>query len=172
MICSKTSSNLISASFVPLNCQTGPHSLPCRWTLRKYTTGLWAWWLVASLSKGSCCSPLTAYSSPFFSASCLCNLILLGIPFCYFLYLTSKIFVCCFKISIVVPRIPDKYATLQNVSGCLLGVFKPQTIYPTKCIEHLLCAQLYSRSHRYHEQIRQNCCLMNLHYSWGERTDI
>lgn len=43
--------------------QTGPHSFQCKWTLTKHTMDLGVWWLIATLSKGSCYSSLTAYSS-------------------------------------------------------------------------------------------------------------
>lgn len=109
--------------------------------------------------KGSCCSSLTAYSSPcsfYLESHSVISFILLPI----FLFVVLKLTLPFLESQISMPNF--------RTEGCLLGVFRSEIMYPTKRIEHLLCAGLCSTSCRYNnEQIRQNFCLIKLHYSWG-----
>lgn len=120
VISSKTPCNLISAFLVPPTCHTEPHTLQWRWTLAKYITGLMTdsipikelMWITSPCLL----FPLFLNFSSVQSHSFWNPILLLPL-----LYFQVFLFVCCFKISIVVPRIPGKYAALQNVSGCPLG---------------------------------------------------
>lgn len=94
------------------------------------------------------------YSSLFSSTSHLCNLILFGIPFCYFLYLTSKLFCLLLKSALLLLESPDKYVILQNVSGCLLqGPVSQKLFMQHNALSTYYVLSSHSRSCRHNEQI-------------------